>query len=106
MLQLSWKLNVVIPCLHYDTTFTDEETLNRFRSLLAKANSVETLRHPLPTEEAYLDAGRHIVDLSQALVAVWDGRKAKGKGGTADIVRYARERNVDVTVVWPPGLVR
>jgi hypothetical protein len=105
-LQLSWKLNVVIPCLHYDETFTDQETLGRFRDLLAKANSIEMLAHPFPTEDAYLDAGKHIVGLCQALVAVWDGREAKGKGGTADVVRYARQRGLEITVVWPPGLVR
>jgi hypothetical protein len=43
------------------------------------------------------------VDLSDLLIAVWDGKEAKGKGGTADIVRYARERDTEVVVLWPPG---
>jgi hypothetical protein len=106
VLRLGWGLSVIIPSRDYDTTFTEPATLRRFRVLLTRAERVEVLDHSCPSEEAYLDAGMHVVDLSQVLLAVWDGQKARGKGGTADIVRYARERNVAVAVVWPPGLAR
>jgi hypothetical protein len=38
--------------------------------------------------------------------AVWDGKVTKGKGGTADIVRYARNRGREVVVLWPAGICR
>jgi hypothetical protein len=40
------------------------------------------------------------------LFAVWDGKAARGYGGTADVVAEARKRNVPVTVIWPEGASR
>jgi predicted Rossmann fold nucleotide-binding protein DprA/Smf involved in DNA uptake len=106
VLQLGGHLHVVIPCERYEETFIDRQTFNTFRHLLEKADIVETLKHGTPSEKAFLDAGHRVVELSNVLVAVWDGREARGKGGTADIVHYARERGIDVVVVWPPGIAR
>jgi polyphosphate kinase 2 (PPK2 family) len=62
---------------------------------------------PAPThEDAYLAAGRWIVDHADRLVAVWDGRPARGRGGTAEVVAYARHRGVPVTVLWRAGVLR
>jgi len=36
-------------------------------------------------EDAYMAAGRRVVDLSDVMIAVWNAKPAKGKGGTADI---------------------
>ena len=41
--------------------------------------------------EAYLRAGRYIVEHSDVMVAVWDGRKAQGRGGTGEIVDSAKK---------------
>lgn len=100
------RLHVIIPCDEYDTTFKDEESLNRFRHLLARAELVEQLEHGRPSQDAFFDAGRRIVKLSHVLVAVWDGCEVRGKGGTADIVGYGREQQVEVVVIWPSGVVR
>ncbi|WP_041624991.1 hypothetical protein [Stackebrandtia nassauensis] len=40
------------------------------------------------------------------LIAVWDGQPARGYGGTADVVDYARDHGIDVTVIWPEGAKR
>ena len=106
VLRLGGRLHVVIPCEKYETTFVDSQTLHRFRELLEKAAIIETLKHARPSEKAFLDAGRRIVEFSQVLIAVWDGREARGKGGTANIVCYARKRRIEVVVVWPLGIVR
>jgi hypothetical protein len=58
------------------------------------------------TERAHLAAGQVVVDRSERLVAVWDGKPARGIGGTADIVSYARQKGVPVAVVWPEGAAR
>jgi hypothetical protein len=35
------------------------------------------------------------------LYAVWDGKPARGYGGTADVVAEAEKRGIPVTVIWP-----
>ncbi len=106
VLRLGGHLHAVIPCAHYELSFAGPEDRARFFELLAKAETTETLDHPEPSEEAYLDAGQRVADRSQILIAVWDGKPSRGKGGTADIVQYARDRGIQVSVVWPPGLAR
>lgn len=100
------KLYIVVPCHGYEETFSDQANLDCFLDLLKKADNVETLDYPEPSEEAFLEAGCRIVDLSELLIAVWDGKVAKGKGGTADIVGYAREHGREVVVLWPAGVTR
>jgi len=68
--------------------------------------SVETLSFDEPSEEAYLAAGCRVVDMSDVLLAVWDGQPARGKGGTGNIVEYARSRATRVEIVWPKGITR
>ena len=53
-----------------------------------------------------MDAGKVVVDRSSVVLAVWDGQPSRGLGGTADVVAYARQRGVTVTVVWPEGASR
>lgn len=50
--------------------------------------------------------GRVVVDRSARLLAVWDGQPARGHGGTAGVVAYARKRGVPVEVIWPEGAAR
>ncbi|MEY2438480.1 MAG: hypothetical protein QOF97_3316, partial [Acidimicrobiaceae bacterium] len=50
-------------------------------------------------EAAYERAGRAVVETSDVLVALWDGGASRGRGGTAEMVAYARERGVPVEVV-------
>lgn len=106
LVERSGELRVVIPCHDYATTFTTPTTLNTYRRLLAKAMQVTELDFPRPSEEAFFAAGRRVVDLCDELLAVWDGRPARGLGGTADVVSYAREKGKPVTVLWPKGASR
>src|SRR6266850_2059881 len=71
---------------------TTEDDLEKFRLLLQRAETVEKLPFHKPSEDAFFAAGRRVVENSDILLAVWDGKPAKGKGGTADIVEYARKR--------------
>lgn len=78
----------VVPCTAYDATFSESDH-GVYRRLLAKAAPVEVLPFPEPSEDAFLAAGKRVVDASDALLAVWDGEDARGRGGTGDIVAYA-----------------
>lgn len=97
-------LEVVVPCDGYDSTFDDGGAT--FRSLLVRATKVRHLPFPEPSEEAFFAAGKAVVDGSDLVLAVWDGKAAKGLGGTADVVAYAKETHVAVEVIWPEGATR
>lgn len=99
-------LHVVLPSPAYESSFDQASDLHLFRTLLSQASGVETLDFAEPTEDAYLAAGQRVVDLCDVLVAVWDGLPAQGKGGTADVVAYARSLGKPVNVVWPSGVRR
>jgi hypothetical protein len=106
VLERGGRLEVVLPCIGYETTFSRPEDLRQFHALLERAATVETLSFDAPSDEAYLAAGCRVVDLSELLLAIWDGQAAKGKGGTADIVEYARRRGTRLEIVWPKGITR
>lgn len=84
-------IHAIIPYPGYERSFGPED-LPAYRKLLSGAASVEILDTSGTDEDAYLAAGKRIVDLAYFLIAVWDGNPAKGKGGTADIVQYALEK--------------
>jgi hypothetical protein len=100
------ELRAVIPCAGYEETFADRRDKDRYRTLLNSATSVVELPFPSPSEEAYFAAGQRVVDSCDELVAVWDGLPAKGRGGTADIVAYAREQRKPLAVIWRAGVTR
>ena len=106
MLEAGGHLHVVVPSENYEKTFASSAALDKYRSLLARAETVEHLPFPGPTEEAFLEAGYRVVDQCDALLAVWDGEPARGLGGTADIVARARQMGKVVEVLWPTGLQR
>jgi hypothetical protein len=51
-------------------------------------------------KNAYKAVGQYIVDHCDVLIAIWDGEPARGRGGTAEIVEYAKELKRPVIRVW------
>lgn len=100
------SLYVVIPSQQYETTFFADQDKWQYQALLKQATATETLNFAQPSEEAFLSAGMRVVDLSELLIAVWDGESAVGKGGTADVVAYAQRQGKPVVIAWPEGLKR
>ena len=100
------QLHAVIPSEGYDQSFTSFSARATYMALLGLAGTTTTLHFTTPDEDAYLAAGHEVTDCCELLVAVWDGQNAAGKGGTGDIVAYAREQGVDVRIVWPDGASR
>jgi hypothetical protein len=105
VLDLGGSLDVVVPCEGYEHTFTPAER-EYYEAALTAAASIRRLPFAEPSEEAFMAAGRVVVDGCELLVAVWDGLPAGGLGGTADVVHYARSVGREVTIVWPEGLRR
>ncbi|MGW9022668.1 hypothetical protein ACWGQ5_00190 [Streptomyces sp. NPDC055722] len=99
-------VTAVIPGMDYEAHLGDEVVRAAYRRLLESCTARVDLPKEPTHEEAYYAAGRWIVDHADRLVAVWDGRPARGQGGTADVVAYARRTGVPVRVLWSPGVTR
>ncbi|WP_411083699.1 hypothetical protein [Streptomyces sp. cmx-18-6] len=100
------ELTAVIPSGDYEASFEDAVDLARYRMLRSRAAQEIRLDFPHSTDEAYFAAGAYIADHCDLLLAVWDGRPARGLGGTGDIVTYARTLGRPVTVIWRDGVER
>ncbi len=83
------SLYAIIPFDGYDLRFTEETHREEYFHLLNQASQVEVLERIQSDEESYFNAGKKVVDLSDVLLAVWDGKPAAGRGGTGDVVEYA-----------------
>jgi hypothetical protein len=99
-------VTAVIPGMDYEAHLGDADVRAAYRRLLGSCTARVELPVERTHEEAYYAAGRWIVDHADRLVAVWDGRPARGLGGTGDVVAYARRTGVPVTVLWQPGVRR
>ena len=53
--------------------------------------------------ELYLAAGRRMLAFSDVIIAVWDGEKEVGIGGTGQIVREAIARGLSIIWIHPDG---
>ena len=96
-LQLPWKVVLPFSKEFYLKSVADEER-RVVSSYLEKAYAVETMPFAEQQEDLYLNCGVRTVDDCDVLVAVWDGEPARGKGGTADVIAYARQ--VNKPVIW------
>jgi hypothetical protein len=104
-LSLGLRLDVVLPADGYAQTLPADHRAS-FEALLARAASVRVLDHAEPSSDAYLAAGLAVLEGADLLLAVWDGQRERGIGGTAQIVEAARAASIEVAVVWPAGYVR
>jgi hypothetical protein len=94
------SLQVVLPFARadYENDFESPASKGEFASLLQRATNVRELPAGDTREEGYENAGWAIVDACDVLIAIWDGKESRGRGGTAEIVEYARKRGKEV--VW------
>jgi hypothetical protein len=87
------SLEIVVPFAGYEFTFHEERDRQEYTRLLQQALKKEVLEKYGSDEEAYLASGKRMVDQSELLIAVWDGRPATGLGGTGDVVSYAVQQH-------------
>lgn len=105
-LEIGGYLSVVVPARNYVSSFPAQADVRNYQELLAQATEIKQMPFEEPSEEAYLAAGHEVVELTDTLLAIWDGEPAAGLGGTADVVRYARSVGRKVIVIWPQGSAR
>jgi hypothetical protein len=77
-----------------------------YDALIGQAAEIHRMPYTESDSESHMAASAHMVDQADELWAVWDGEPARGYGGTADVVAYAREHGVPVQIIWPEGATR
>jgi len=73
----------------------------RGEALLGRAETVTVTTTGGDREEAYLNCGVETVNACDVFLALWDGEPARGRGGTAEVVAYARELGRPLIVIDP-----
>jgi hypothetical protein len=74
----------------YSKDFKSPESKEKFLALVSIADHVFTMP-PSPTrEEAYAAVGMYVLEHSDVILVLWDGRAAQGVGGTGEIAAAAR----------------
>jgi hypothetical protein len=102
VVDMGGALEVVIPAERYRDGLP-EEALEAYDDLLSRASDVRRLDHVESNSTAHTDASIQMIQRADRLFAVWDGKPARGYGGTAGVVTYARERDIPLVVIWPDG---
>jgi hypothetical protein len=99
VLERGGTIYAVLPFADVERSFSPD-VVPAYRELAGQA-TVEVLETLGTDEDAYLAAGQRVVELSDLMLAVWNGKPAKGKGGTADVVAYAIRRGVPLIHINP-----
>jgi hypothetical protein len=101
--QYEAELEVYLPLVRaeFEKDFKGSRSVREFRTFLHSASGIWIPSSPLPRHEAYEVAARELVNHSNTVVAIWDGHPARGSGGTADTVSYARKRQIPVIIINP-----
>ena len=83
------------PRTEYEKDFPD--SVDAFRTLLQRAETLELdgARGELESE-SYQEVGRFVVRNCDLLIAIWDGRRERGPGGSAEIIRFATRTGLPV----------
>ncbi|MEO8175897.1 MAG: hypothetical protein ABI626_04470 [Sphingomicrobium sp.] len=81
----------------YSDDFARGEELESFERALAAADEIVALAgHRSDLEGAYVLVGQSLVQTADVLVAIWDGERGRGLGGTAHVVELALQGSVPV----------
>ncbi len=105
-LDRGWRLQAILPFdrATYIRDFDGLEAQARFISLLEQSDCVlELPGDPDDDAEAYMAAGRATIAHCDVLIAVWDGRPPRGRGGTAEVVHMAVAQGTPVIHIPADG---
>jgi len=106
-LSLGIPLQILLPFERdeYMKDFTSGELLNEFNRLydMVSGENKRVLNTTSGHErnDLYMDVGREIVNEADYIIAIWNERESKGKGGTGDVVAYALEEKKHILIINP-----
>ena len=101
-LELGWELQAIIPFARdvYRASLADNAARERFDALIARATCLlELPGDPDDSLDAYIMTGRATVAHCDVLIAVWDGKPPRGRGGTGEVVQLALTRGTAIVHV-------
>lgn len=79
--------------------FESDAEWARAKSLIDAATSVEIAPGHEGAPEAYHLAAREVLEVSDAMLFVWDGKPARGLGGTEESVIDTRDRGISYQII-------
>jgi hypothetical protein len=83
----------------YESTFGDATTTAEFRTLWKAADERVILGGSLNRAEAgYVAVGMVTLARSDMIITIWDGKPARGRGGTPEILQNALEWGIPI--IW------
>lgn len=106
LLDLGGRLEVILPASDYREKKVKPEHADCFDALIRRASSVRIMPYETSSRHAYQAANNALIDVSDRLIAIWDGASAVDKGGTAAVVHDATSRGLPVDIIWPEGAER
>jgi len=95
-----WIAVLPLPQIDFRNDFSAPEW-KEAETLLGLAAQVNTLHEAASRDEAYLECGLNTVDEADIVIALWNGKPARGVGGTGDIVDYARTLKKPLILIHP-----
>lgn len=78
-----------MPLQEYMKDFCCEDSKIEFMQLIERASNITVLPEAQDRNESYHQAGLFMLQHCKVLIALWDGKDARGHGGTAHIVQTA-----------------
>ncbi|MBI5771426.1 MAG: hypothetical protein HZA93_26870 [Verrucomicrobia bacterium] len=97
-LGMGWEAVLPLPPAEFRADFHPEKWRD-VETLLAEAEHVRVIGERSHRDDAYLDCGMETVNHCDLLLTVWNGEPSRGRGGTAEIVAYARDMGRPVIVI-------
>ena len=101
-LALGWELQAILPFERsvYRETLASDDSRKHFDGLIERAERVlELPGDSCEGFDAYVMTGRATVAHCDMLIAIWDGRPPRGRGGTAEVVQLALTRGTAIVHV-------
>ncbi len=105
VLDAGGRLIAVVPAEQYRDGLPESHHPS-YDALFSKASEIIRLDHTESDSTAHMNASQRMITEADRMLAVWDGKPARGHGGTADVVSAAQESGTPVTVIWPSGATR
>ena len=96
-LKRSIPFQAVLPFFReeYAADFTQENELDEYNNLLDQANNIFELPGQRDDEPlAYEIAGHYVIAKSDIVIAIWDNGLSGGRGGTTEMIEYAKKRGI------------
>jgi hypothetical protein len=94
----SWAVHAILP---FPVASHPEASHEALRAALEGCADVTVLDGVAGEYDAYVPLATVLVEQSDVLIAVWDGRRARGVGGTAEVVQHARRESVPIIRIDP-----